>query len=40
MAICARVLCSCLLRDLYRVDSTATVVLTMHSNLSCNDDYP
>ena len=31
---------SCFLRDLYRTNGTTIVVLTMHSNLSYNDDCP
>lgn len=30
--------CSCFLSSLYRADDTATVVLTMHSNISCDND--
>ena len=31
---------SCFLEGLYRADDTVTIVLTMHSSLSSNDDYP
>ena len=40
VSIYALVPCSCFLEGLYRVDDTATVVLTMHSNLFYNDDCP
>ena len=35
-----RIPCSCFLKGLYKVDDTITVVLTMHSDPSCNDDCP
>ena len=40
VSICAHIPYSCFLEDLYKVDNTATIVLTMHSNPFCNDDYP
>ena len=40
MDICVHIPCSCFLRGLYRADGIATIVLTMQSNLPCNDDYP
>lgn len=40
MSICARVACLCFLRGLYRTDDTITVVLTMQSSISCNNDCP
>ena len=35
VSICVRVPYSCFLEDLYKVDNTVTVVLTMHSNPFC-----
>ena len=40
MSVCACLPCLCLLRGLYRAYDTVTIVLTIHSSLSCDDDYP
>ena len=40
MSVFACVPCSYFLKGLYKVDDIVTIVLTMHSNLSCNDDCP